>query len=70
MHYKMQGGGGKHVYDSARGRPSVGLVIKRRAGEPRALGGAGGVLKKTFLVALLYDMRLTCVHIIIISYYV
>lgn len=65
----MQGGGGKHVYDSARGRPPVGLVIKRRAGEPRALGGAGGVLKKTFHVVLLYDMRLTCAHIRI-SYYV
>lgn len=40
QHYKTRdggGGGGKHVYDSARGRPSVGLVIKRRPGEPRVL---------------------------------
>jgi len=62
------GGGGKHVYDSGRGRPSVGLVIKRRAGEPRARSGAGGVLKKTFLVALLYDIRLTCVCMRIIMH--
>jgi len=50
----MRDGGGEHVYDIARGRPSVGLVIKRRPGKPRAL--SGGVLKtkkneiKLFLV--------------------